>query len=155
VRYHVKKGRIEYSRNNPLIMAYTSFNGGRFLFKLLLVFLPLLNTVFVIIGLLLIYKQIPFWYYNIGKRLVRRMTRDPDDMRNFGLKLKFVHIFFYKLLDYFFDRYENNILDKTIKNVLKKKADEKSKQECNSKPEPGTGDQKAPEKEVDNSDRSS
>jgi hypothetical protein len=144
------KKKIEESyKNHPYYMAFQSYENAPFYYKLLLVFLPVINTFFTLLFISATYMEIRHAWFNFGRRVVGIWSRNPDNMKFFRQKVWFIRVFFNRWTDYFFKRYEYDIIERVLKRVLKKQADEKQKKEQDGKsqPEPESETKQKPVKE--------
>jgi hypothetical protein len=117
-------------------MTWQSYENAPFYYKLLLVLLPILNTFFAIGFICITLMELRWLWFNFGRRVAGIWSRNPDNMKFFRQKVWFIRVFFTRWTDYFFKRYEYDIIERVLKRVLKKQVDEKQRKEQDEKSQP-------------------
>lgn len=117
-------------------------------YKIASAIIPLVNTFFALMSLVLIYIEAGHYWFKLGGWVTDKFTKDKNDMRLFRLKYWIIHIFFNKWTDLYLRRYEWDIIERMYKTIYKTSKDENKKDERepeqDSEPDADTGNKETP-----------
>ncbi len=118
--------RDERHRNDMMYMMVQTWVQAPVYFKVLAVVLPVINLLFDILAVILIFTTIRHGWFNLGRRVVHRFTTGRNKLRHFIIKDFVVRIFFRSWRDHFYDMYEDKLFDRIIKKVIQENEKAKS-----------------------------